>query len=61
MQYREPSHSVKLAARNEAFGTPSSSFCAIFAIEIASFLMTLVRKGIIEARCFIATATVVWL
>jgi len=35
-----------------AFGTPSSSFCAIFAIEIASFLMTLVRKGIIEARTY---------
>ncbi|CAE7904128.1 unnamed protein product [Symbiodinium sp. KB8] len=34
------------------FGTPSSSFCAILAIEIASFLMTLVRKGIIEARTY---------
>ncbi|CAE7718305.1 unnamed protein product [Symbiodinium pilosum] len=35
-----------------AFGTPSSSFCSVLAIEIASFLMTLVRKGIIEARTY---------
>lgn len=33
-----------------AFGTPSLSFLSVLAIEIASFLMTLVRKGIIEAH-----------
>lgn len=35
-----------------AFGPPGLSFCSAFAIEIASFLMTLVRKGIIEARTY---------
>lgn len=35
-----------------AFGTPSLSFCSILAIEIASFLMTLVRKGLIEDRTY---------
>eukprot|EP00931_Biecheleriopsis_adriatica_P057198 TRINITY_DN33920_c0_g1_i1.p1 TRINITY_DN33920_c0_g1~~TRINITY_DN33920_c0_g1_i1.p1 ORF type:complete len:354 (-),score=68.96 TRINITY_DN33920_c0_g1_i1:76-1137(-) len=35
-----------------AFGTPSLSFCSVLAIEIASFLMTLVRKGLIEARTY---------
>lgn len=35
-----------------AFGTPSLSFLSVLAIEIASFLMTLVRKGIIEARTY---------
>ncbi|CAJ1384030.1 unnamed protein product [Effrenium voratum] len=35
-----------------AFGTPSLSFCSILAIELASLLMTLVRKGIIEARTY---------
>lgn len=33
-----------------AFGLPFLSFGSVLAIEIASFLMTLVRKGIIEAR-----------
>lgn len=33
-----------------AFGTPSLSFCSLLAIEIASFLMTLVRKGVLEAH-----------
>lgn len=35
-----------------AFGPPFLSFLSIFAIEIASFLMTLVRKGIIEDRTY---------
>ncbi|CAK9113176.1 Uncharacterized protein SCF082_LOCUS52469 [Durusdinium trenchii] len=35
-----------------AFGTPSLSFCSVLAIELASLLMTLVRKGIIEARTY---------
>jgi len=35
-----------------AFGTPSLSFLSVLAIEIASFLMTLVRKGIIETRTY---------
>jgi len=34
------------------FATPILSFCSMFAIEIASFLMTLVRKGIIKARTY---------
>ena len=33
----------------KAFGTPSLSFCSVLAIELASLLMTLVRKGLIEA------------
>lgn len=35
-----------------AFGTPSLSFCSVLAIELASLLMTLVRKGLIEARTY---------
>eukprot|EP00930_Biecheleria_cincta_P041051 TRINITY_DN28124_c0_g1_i1.p1 TRINITY_DN28124_c0_g1~~TRINITY_DN28124_c0_g1_i1.p1 ORF type:complete len:325 (-),score=54.86 TRINITY_DN28124_c0_g1_i1:31-1005(-) len=35
-----------------AFGTPTLSFGAVLAIEIASFLMTLVRKGIIESHTY---------
>jgi len=35
-----------------AFGTPSLTFCCILAIEVASFLMTLVRKGMIEAETY---------
>lgn len=35
-----------------AFGCPSLSFASMLAIEIASFLMTLVRKGVIEARTY---------
>jgi len=34
------------------FGSPTLAFCSVFAIEIASFLMTLVRKGIIKARTY---------
>lgn len=35
-----------------AFGPPVLSFCSILAIELASLLMTLVRKGIIESRTY---------
>eukprot|EP00434_Breviolum_minutum_P044550 symbB.v1.2.039800.t1/scaffold6792.1/size15526/3 len=35
-----------------AFGTPSLSFCSVLAIELASLLMTLVRKGLIEGRTY---------
>ncbi|CAK0843111.1 unnamed protein product [Prorocentrum cordatum] len=34
------------------FGTPMLSFLSVLAIELASFLMTLVRKGKIEARTY---------
>lgn len=34
------------------FGTPSLAFCSILAIEVASFLMTLVRKGLIQDRTY---------
>jgi hypothetical protein len=40
------------AAALAVFGTPSLSFLSVFAIEIAAFLMTLVRKGIIEAHTY---------
>lgn len=33
-----------------AFGTPALTFGSVLAIEIASFLMTLVRKGIIDSH-----------
>eukprot|EP00931_Biecheleriopsis_adriatica_P081406 TRINITY_DN5473_c0_g1_i1.p1 TRINITY_DN5473_c0_g1~~TRINITY_DN5473_c0_g1_i1.p1 ORF type:complete len:360 (-),score=39.81 TRINITY_DN5473_c0_g1_i1:50-1075(-) len=35
-----------------AFGTPMLSFGSVFAIEIASFLMTLVRKGKIDSWAY---------
>eukprot|EP00401_Gymnodinium_catenatum_P056697 CAMPEP_0117546990 /NCGR_PEP_ID=MMETSP0784-20121206/46891_1 /TAXON_ID=39447 /ORGANISM="" /LENGTH=192 /DNA_ID=CAMNT_0005343877 /DNA_START=452 /DNA_END=1030 /DNA_ORIENTATION=- len=40
------------AAAVAAFGTPMLSFGAVLGIEIASFLMTLVRKGLIEAHTY---------
>lgn len=34
------------------FGQPTMSFCAVLAIEMASFLMTLTRKGMIQAQTY---------
>lgn len=41
-----------MATALAAFGTPMLSFSSVLAIEAASVLMTLVRKGIIETRTY---------
>mmetsp|Transcript_4646 Transcript_4646/g.11253 ORF Transcript_4646/g.11253 Transcript_4646/m.11253 type:complete len:350 (+) Transcript_4646:83-1132(+) len=40
------------AAALAVFGTPILSFASILAIEVASFLMTLVRKGIVSSAVY---------